>query len=553
MTEKDKNESDAILDLGAPYCLVSEENEKSLIKSLSKYQKLNLRHKKTDQMFKFGENTLSKSHKIVAFPVIGEDSLEIVEFYIIKENIPTLIGLNFLRKLGTCIRIKESHNVSQLNIGGKDIPMTYNGSHYTLNLKYLGILLGNQLKISNMIKSNDEKNEIEGTTNDTFLTSKSELTEEDKTLIWKVHKFYGHRHRSKVAKMLQHLKQFNGKMAKIESELSTCDICNQRSRANPKPKVALPRSSDVNQVVSMDLKIFDNSDPCKKHYCGILYLMDEFTKVIKGKVIANKDPATIVDGIHDLWIVGGGLGPGKPSKGFFADNGGEFIGREVVELANAQGISINHTAANAPHMNGSIERNHAVVDSILRKVRDEHPKMKIQDALDTACMCKNSEVNHSGFSPLQILSGINPAFTDAANDSLTVCNDLNPDDRYFHRFQTIRTARAAVREVETEDKIKRILRAKIQPHKSVNWQTGDKIIFMLRNKNGKVTWEKGQIIGVCDKVAFIKYGTNIRRVSVDELRVDHRTGEKDVAESIPRSILKQSEDKSEEELIQEKK
>ena len=118
-------------------------------------------------------------------------------------------------------------------------------------------------------------------------------------------------------------------------------------------------------------------------------VMDEFTKVIKGKVIKNKEPSTIVKAIHDIWIVGGGLGPERPSKSFFCDNGGEFIGCEVTEMANTQGIRILHTAANAPWMNGSVERNHAVVDMIVKKIRDQNPKINLREAVDLACMSKN--------------------------------------------------------------------------------------------------------------------------------------------------------------------
>ena len=83
-------------------------------------------------------------------------------------------------------------------------------------------------------------------------------------------------------------------------------------------------------------------------------------------------------------------------------------------------------------------------------------------------MCKNSEINHSGLSPLQILTGINPTFTDTANDSLTIVNEIDPDDRYFQRYQSIWSTRIAVREAELDDKVRRILKAKVQPNKSID-------------------------------------------------------------------------------------
>ena len=60
-------------------------------------------------MFKFGQDTLVTSRKVLAFPVIGTKSAEIVEFFIVDEDIPTLIGLNFMGSLGTEIKIEEGH------------------------------------------------------------------------------------------------------------------------------------------------------------------------------------------------------------------------------------------------------------------------------------------------------------------------------------------------------------------------------------------------------------------------------------------------------------
>ena len=40
--------------------------------------------------------------------------------------------------------IKEGHNMnSTLSIGGKEVPIHYNGSHYVVDLANIGIVLGN--------------------------------------------------------------------------------------------------------------------------------------------------------------------------------------------------------------------------------------------------------------------------------------------------------------------------------------------------------------------------------------------------------------------------
>ena len=84
--------------------------------------------------------------------------------------------------------------------------------------------------------------------------------------------------------------------------------------------MGLPKADNFNQIVGLDLKVFGNGD-------NILWLIDSFTKVIKGVYIKDKKVETIVNAIIDSWIVGQGFGPGNPTKYFYSNNGGEFLTR----------------------------------------------------------------------------------------------------------------------------------------------------------------------------------------------------------------------------------
>ena len=100
--------------------------------------------------------------------------------------------------------------------------------------------------------------------------------------------------------------------------LENCKICRKLQKAPPRPKIGLPKVDNFNQIVGLDLKVFGNGD-------NILWLIDSFTKVIKGVYIKDKKVETIVNAIIDSWIVGQGFGPGHPTKYFYSDNGGEFL------------------------------------------------------------------------------------------------------------------------------------------------------------------------------------------------------------------------------------
>ena len=100
--------------------------------------------------------------------------------------------------------------------------------------------------------------------------------------------------------------------------LDKCKVCKKYRRTPSRPKVGLPKARDMNDVVSLDLKILKKSG---NKEVAILYFHDEFTKLTKGQVINYKGKDTIIKAIESKWILGGGMRPGHPSRGFFSDNG----------------------------------------------------------------------------------------------------------------------------------------------------------------------------------------------------------------------------------------
>ena len=169
----------------------------------------------------------------------------------------------------------------------------------------------------------------------------------------------------------------------------------------------MAKAKDVKEIVSMYLKILKKSG---NKEIGILYLVDEFSKLIKGQVINDKQRDTIIQAIENKWIVGGGMGPGHPTRGFFCDNGGEFLNEDMIDLAASLNISIKMTSASSPWSNGSCERAHATVDKIVEKILEDEPKIGLQKAVDWACFVKNTEINKTGYSPLQLFTGKSPTF-----------------------------------------------------------------------------------------------------------------------------------------------
>ena len=121
----------------------------------------------------------------------------------------------------------------------------------------------------------------------------------------------------------------------------------------------MPKANSTNEVVFVDLK--ERRDFKKE----ILYMCDEFSGFLVAEVIDNKLPESVMKAFNKRWVR---QGPGVPSKGIFADNGGEFKNPKMKEAAAKYGISLRLTAAHSPWSNGKNERNHYTCDIIVDKL-----------------------------------------------------------------------------------------------------------------------------------------------------------------------------------------
>ena len=337
------------------------------------------------------------------------------------------------------------------------------------------------------------------------------LTREEERDILKLHKYFAHRSGKKLwENLLQPSGKLKGKKRLVLEYLNQCEICSRHKKTPARPKVGLPKAKDVNDVVSMDLKIMKKSG---KKEVAILYLHDEFTKMIKGQVINDKQKDTIIKAIEKKWIVGDGMGPGHPSRGFFTDNGGEFLNSDMIDFAAALDISIKMTAASGPWMNGSCERAHATVDRIVEKILDDEPNTDLQKAVDRACFVKNMEINKTGFSPLQLFCGRSPSFP-GYSDCTPSSIELEGNNEYLMILKRLDDARKLARQVDCDQRIKVALKSKINHSLNKSYKYGDPIWFKL---NSAHKWKSGNVLAQDGKVLFIRYGNFLRRIPIDHV------------------------------------
>ena len=275
--------------------------------------------------------------------------------------------------------------------------------------------------------------------------------------------------------------KLKGKKKAVFDVIDNCETCSAFRKSPPRPKVGLPPASDFNEIVGLDLKVLDKS---KGEY--ILWIVDLFSKMIKGKYIKNKLPATIIEGIISTWIIGDGIGPGHPSKGFWSDNGGEFLNNEVLDFAAAMNVSIKMTSANSPWQNGVVERHHATADIIFEKLIADNPGIDLQEAVNHAAFAKNTDTNQTGFSPIQLMTGTNPKFPGLA-ESNPASSNMKGCNKYMKTLKTMDYARTKMREIDCDSKIKKALGERINPNVERFYRLGDPVFFYDEKKR---EWKK---------------------------------------------------------------
>ena len=168
--------------------------------------------------------------------------------------------------------------------------------------------------------------------------------------------------------------------------------------------------------------------------------------------------------------------PGK----FLFDNGGEFNNPEMIDLAEKNAIPVAAvTAAHSPFSNGLCEKNHAVVDFMMAKMMSDDPTLKEQDALDFTLHAKNIETPSKGFSSFQIFYGSNPHIPGIIEGNPASLNDSYKSVEVKQHLDRINKAPIAFRQADTDERIKRALRAKVAASNDIFVENGE-LIFLRR-------------------------------------------------------------------------
>ena len=185
-------------------------------------------------------------------------------------------------------------------------------------------------------------------------------------------------------------------------------------------------------------------------------MVDMFSRFSVSVFINRKRPRDVIDKIMLCWV-GATFGV---MEAILTDNGGEFSSEEMREVASILNVEVCTTAAESPFQNGLCERNHAITDMMLLKMKEGCPGTPIEVLLSWANMAKNALHMVHGYSSYQLVFGKNPNLPNMTNENVAALEGRTSSEMLAQHLNALHEARQAFVSSEADERIRRALRSK---------------------------------------------------------------------------------------------
>ena len=460
----------AVLDSACSSTVCGEDWINCYLETLDEEQKQNVKNFKSKTWFKFGDGIKLQSLKKMRIPCEIAGTRCHIETDVVASDIPLLMGKPSMKRAKmTLDMVNDSATIFDRKVKLDSTP----SGHYYIPLTFT--------KSSQYIA-------------DVLLTM-GDSSEDKKKSMLKLHRQYSHPSARRLKLLLKDANFDDKECFKFIEEISDdCNLCKKYRRTPSRPVTCIPLARDFNEVVAMDLKIWD-----LKKNIYILHLIDMATRFCVSTIIHKKEKQVIIDQIIEKWI---GTGLGCPGK-FLSDCGGEFANKDFLDMCENLNICVMNTAAESPFSNGLCERNHAVIDDMVHKILADQPGCSLKIALSWAVHAKNTLHMVEGFSPYQLVFGRNPKLPSVLNDDPPALEGTTTCEVFAKHLNTLVSARKAFLQAESSNRIRRALKHNIRQVENI-FENGDNVYYKRESSN---EWKgPGRVIGQDGKVVIIKHG-----------------------------------------------
>ncbi|KAK3875456.1 hypothetical protein Pcinc_019668 [Petrolisthes cinctipes] len=183
-------------------------------------------------------------------------------------------------------------------------------------------------------------------------------------------------------------------------------------------------------------------------------------------------------------------------------------------LGEAFNIKIMATSAESPWSNGACKHQNAVIGDIVRK-RMADCQCDLDVALAWAISARNALTNYSGFSPNQLVFGLNPSLPNVYVNDPPALEPTTSSEIVRDNLNALHLARQEFIKDESDERLARALRHNIHSSDFNDIQNGDEVFY---KRNDSHEWHgPGVVIGRDDKQILVRHGGVYVRVHVCRL------------------------------------
>ena len=285
-------EVNAIIDTACTKTVAGEKWFHNYLKCLDDTALNKVETRSSKKTFKFGDGRKVSSKFQAVIPVKIGDKNCFIETEIVDEKIPLLLSKSSLKKAETVLNLKED----KVRMFDQDIKVNLSSNgHYAVEIVPQEVCNFDNIESVLIFEESDDK-------------------KKKRVKLVKLHKQFGHASFNNLKNLLKNAGCFNEEISKLLTEIcNNCDICKKYKKASPRPVVGLPRATDFNQSVAMDLHYIDKN-------LWYFHMIDEFSRYSNAVIIRSKHPNVIINNFIQNWI----SIFGSPLK-LFSDNGGSLF------------------------------------------------------------------------------------------------------------------------------------------------------------------------------------------------------------------------------------
>ena len=491
----------AVLDTGCTRSCCSDIWLSEYIETLTEKEKEKLDYSDSKRLFRFGDSRLYESKGCVKIPAKVGGKQFTISADVVDAEVPLLLSKEAMKKANVIIDLKRD----EVKMFGKKVKVFLtNRGHYC-------VALNNKVYLSRLEKLNSHQVLI---TNIEKLNSLSPAERRKVAMKW--HKQFSHCEGTRLRRLLKTAGITDDTMLKtIEKIQNECKTCEKYGRKNPRPIVTLPRASDFNESVAMDLKFFDTKI--------VLHIIDHFTRYSRACIIPSKHRDTIITNVLKSWVAIFGS-----PKLLLCDMGREFNNEDYREMGEKLNTTVKSTAAESPWSNGVNERHNGIIGEMVTKTMEDSG-CSLEVAVAWAISAKNSLANINGYSPNQLVFGRNPNFPCVLTDKLPALNFNCVSKTLSENLKALHSSREAFIKSEASKKLKLALCKKTRNSTSKTFQIGDSVYY--KKDADTLAWRgPAKVIGIDNSCVVVRHGASI--TTVPPCRLKHENSEfiSDVAE-----------------------